>query len=184
MKRCWGETEPMRSYHDLEWGTPLHDDRTHFEFLILEGFQAGLNWVTVLKKREAFRKAFHNFNPQKVSRYKEKDVKRLLNNEGIIRNRLKIRAAIKNAQIFLKVQEEFGSFDKYIWQFVKGKPIQNKMKSFKKMKATSKESDALSSDLKKRGFSFVGSTICYALMQATGMVNDHLMTCFRYKKLS
>lgn len=182
MKRCWGDQEPMRSYHDKEWGVPLHDDQKIFEFLILEGFQAGLSWRTVLEKREAFRKAFRGFDPKKVARFTAKDQQRLLGNAGIIRNRLKIAAAINNAQRFLEIQKEFGSFDAYIWQFVGGKPIVNKRKSFKNLPATSKESDALSGDLKKRGFKFVGSTIVYSHMQATGMVNDHLMSCFRYKQ--
>lgn len=181
-KRCdWPGNNPlMIEYHDKEWGIPAHDDHALFEFLILEGAQAGLSWQTVLNKRENYRKAFDSFNPKKIARYDPKDVKRLLGNPGIIRNRLKIAATIENAKRFLEVQREFGSFDKYIWQFVGGKPITNKIKSLKDIPATTKESDAMSKDLKKRGFKFVGSTICYAFMQATGMVNDHQMNCFWY----
>ena len=166
-------------YHDKEWGVPVHDDRTIFEFLTLEGAQAGLSWYTVLRKREAYRKAFEQFDPKMVARYGKRKLKSLLNNPGIIRNQQKIVAAINNAQRFLEVQQEFGSFDRYIWRFVDGKPIMHKLTRLKDYPATSAESDALSKDLKQRGFKFVGSTICYAHMQATGMVNDHVVDCFR-----
>ncbi len=184
-KSCgWGTTNSlMIEYHDTEWGVPLHDDRKLFEFLVLDGFQAGVSWAIVLNKRENFRKAFHGFDPRRVAKYTEKDVERLLADPGIIRNRLKIRAAINNAQHFLEVQKEFGSFDKYIWQFVGGKPIRHKYKSLKEMPATSPESDAMSKDLRARGFQFVGSTICYAFMQAAGMFNDHVQECFRYREV-
>lgn len=180
--RCgWpGNDELMIKYHDEVWGKPIHDDKKIFEFLILEGAQAGLSWSTILKRREGYRKAFANFDIRKVAKFTEKDVRRLLNDSGIIRNRLKIRATISNAQHFIEVQNEFGSFDKYIWQFVGGKPIQNRFKSMKELPAVTKEAEALSKDLKKRGFSFVGPTIMYAHMQATGMVNDHIVDCFRY----
>ena len=170
-------------YHDEEWGVPVHDDRRLFEFLILEGAQAGLSWRTILNKRENYRKAFDNFDAEKIARYSEAKVAKLLNNEGIVRNRLKVRAAIMNAKAFLKVREEFGSFDKYLWRFVDGKPMVNHRKSMKELPAKTKISDAMSKDLLSRGFKFVGSTICYAHMQAVGMVNDHLVTCFRYKEL-
>jgi len=173
----------MIAYHDEEWGVPLHDDQEIFEFLVLEGMQAGLSWSTVLRKRENFRKAFHGFDPVKIARYGKRDVDRLLSNEGIIRNRLKIQAVINNAQRFLEVQKAFGTFDAYIWRFVGGKPIQNRFRSLSELPATSPESDALSKDLKARGFTFVGSTIMYAHMQATGMVNDHTVDCFRYRQL-
>ena len=169
-------------YHDVEWGVPVHDDQKQFEFLILEGAQAGLSWSTVLNKREGYRKAFANFDPVKVARFTDKKIAKLLENPAIIRNKLKVNSAVTNAKQFLKVQDEFGSFDKYIWQFVDGKPKQNKWKTTRQVPATSKESDALSKDLKKRGFKFVGSTIIYAHMQATGMVNDHLVGCYRYKQ--
>ncbi len=169
-------------YHDLEWGVPVHDDRKLFEMLILEGAQAGLSWITILRKRDNYRKAFDNFNVNKIAKYDKKKINQLLNNEGIIRNRLKIAATIINAQLFLEVQKEFGSFDTYIWQFVGGKPIVNTRKSIKEIPPTTPESDTISKDLKKRGFKFVGSTICYAFMQAVGMVNDHTADCFRYKK--
>ncbi len=169
----------MVEYHDKEWGVPEFDDQKLFEFLILEGAQAGLSWNTVLQKRENYRKAFDQFDAVKVARYKEKKIQSLLADAGIIRNRLKIHAAINNAQRFLEVQEEFGSFSQYMWQFVGGKPIVNKRRSLSEIPATTKESDAMSKDLKKRGFKFVGSTICYAHMQAVGMVNDHLVDCFR-----
>ncbi len=172
-----------QSYHDKEWGVPVHDDRKLFEFLVLDGFQAGVSWSIVLNKRENFRKAFHNFNARKIAKYTARDTKRLLADAGIIRNRLKIAAAISNAQRFLAVQKEFGSFDKYIWQFVGGKPKKNRFRSLKQIPATSKESDAMSKDLKARGFKFVGSTICYAFMQAAGMVNDHTTDCFRHKQV-
>ena len=174
----------MITYHDEEWGVPVHNDRKHFEFLILDAAQAGLSWRTVLYKREGYRKAFHNFDPKKVARYTAKDTKRLLANPGIIRNRLKVASAIQNAKSFLAVQKEFSSFDKYIWQFVNGKTIHNRLRSFKDIKATSPESDAMSKDLKQRGFRFVGSTICYAYMQAAGMVNDHVANCFRFNSRS
>jgi DNA-3-methyladenine glycosylase I len=173
----------MIQYHDKEWGVPVHNDQKLFEFLILEGAQAGLTWQTILNKREGYRKAFAGFDPVKIARFDSRDAKRLLKDSNIIRNRLKIAAAIENAKRFLKVQKEFGSFDKYIWQFVGNKPIKNKFKSLKKIPATTKESDAMSKDLKKRGFKFVGSTICYAFMQAVGMVNDHQTDCFRYDKI-
>ncbi len=183
--RCqWASgNELFFDYHDKEWGTPVHDVNTHFEFLILEGAQAGLSWSTILKRREGYRKAFANFDPKKVSKFNDKDFERLVNDPGIIRNKLKIKSAINNAKCFLEVQKEFGSFDKYIWQFVGNKPIDSKRKTIKDIPATSKESDALSKDLKKRGFSFVGSTIIYAHMQACGLVNDHEMKCFRYKEV-
>lgn len=183
--RCeWCGTDPLYvKYHDEEWGVPVHDDKKHFEMIILDGAQAGLSWLTVLRKRENYRKAFSDFDPAKVARYTEKKIEKLLNNPGIIRNKLKINSAITNARAFLKVQEEFGSFDKYIWQFVNYKPIINKWKSIDELPATSKESDAMSKDMKKRGFKFVGSTICYAYMQAAGMVNDHIVSCFRYKEV-
>jgi len=185
LKRCaWPSTDPlMIAYHDEEWGVPLHDDRKIFEFLVLEGMQAGLSWSTVLHKRENFRKAFHGFDPVKIAKYGKRDVDRLLSNAGIIRNRLKIQAAVNNARCFLDVQKEFGTFDAYIWRFVGGKPIRNRFKSLSELPATSPESDALSKDLKARGFKFVGSTIMYAHMQATGMVNDHLVDCFRHRQL-
>jgi DNA-3-methyladenine glycosylase I len=173
----------MVRYHDEEWGVPIHDDRLLFEFLILEGAQAGLNWLTILNKRKNYQTAFDGFDARKISRYDKSDVKRLLENSGIIRNRLKIAATIINAQKFLQVQKEFGSFDRYIWQFVGGKPIKHKIKSLSDIPVTTKESDAMSKDLIKRGFKFVGSTICYAFMQAVGMVNDHQTSCFRYKEL-
>jgi DNA-3-methyladenine glycosylase I len=183
-KRCdWGPRggELMIAYHDAEWGVPVHDDRKQFEFLTLESAQAGLSWLVVLRKREAYRRAFADFDPEKVARFTDKRIEKLLADPGIIRNRLKIAAAIANARAFLAVREEFGSFDKYIWRFVGGRPIQNRLQSMKDVRATSKESDALSKDLKQRGFKFVGSTIVYAHMQAVGMVNDHLVTCFRHK---
>lgn len=171
-------------YHDCEWGTPLHDDQKLFEFLTLEGAQAGLSWSMILKKRENYREAFNNFNPAIVARYGAKETERLLANAGIVRNRLKIASTVTNAQKFLEVQKEFGSFDKYIWQFVGGKPKVNSHSSMKEIPAKTKESDAMSKALLKRGFKFVGSTICYAFMQATGMVNDHEVSCFRYKEVS
>lgn len=173
----------MTEYHDLEWGVPLHDDRRLFEFLVLDAAQAGLSWQTVLLKRENYRAAFDNFDATKVARYTPKRVERLLLNPGIIRNRLKVESAIKNARAFLKVREEFGQFDRYIWQFVGGKPRVNTFRLLKELPAKTKESDAMSKDLKQRGFNFVGSTICYAFMQAAGMVNDHLITCFRRAEL-
>ncbi len=173
----------MTLYHDKEWGVPVHDDKKLFEFLILEGAQAGLTWQTVLNKRENYRKALHGFDPAKIARYDNKSVKRLLGNPGIIRNRLKIAATILNAKKFLEIQKEFGSFDTYIWQFVGGKPIKNKFKSLSEIPTTTKESDTMSKDLKKRGFKFVGSTICYAFMEAGGMTNDHTTDCFRYNAI-
>lgn len=174
----------MIEYHDNEWGTPIHDDNKLFEYLILDTFQAGLSWRTILHKRENFRRAFHDFDAGKISIYTEKDVKRLMSDSGIIRNKLKILGAIANAQKFLEMQKEFGSFDKYVWQFTKHKAIKNRFKELKELPAKTKESDAMSSDMKKRGFKFVGSTICYAFMQGAGMVNDHVIKCFRYKELS
>ena len=184
MIRCrWATGELNIPYHDEEWGVPLHDDRGLFELLILEGAQAGLSWDTVLMKRARYRQVFDGFDVEKVARYDKRKVRELLKDAGIIRNRLKIAATISNAQAFLKVQEEFGSFDKYIWQFVGGKPKQNAWKTHKRLPAKTTESDAMSKDLKKRGFRFVGSTICYAFMQPTGMVNDHLVSCFRHTDL-
>ncbi len=185
-KRCWGDIEGalMRDYHDREWATPVHDDLKIFEFLILEGMQAGLSWRMVLDKRENFRRAFGGFDPAKVARFTARDVRRLLGDAGIIRNRLKILAAINNAKRFLEVQKEFGSFDRYIWGFVGGKPVQSRLRSFADMPARTPLSDRISADLKARGFKFVGSTVVYAHMQATGMVNDHLVTCFRYNELA
>ncbi|MDR4497729.1 MAG: DNA-3-methyladenine glycosylase I [Candidatus Scalindua sp.] len=171
-------------YHDNEWGVPVHDDRKLFEFLVLEGAQAGLSWQTVLKKRENYRRAFNNFDIMKVSRYGNRKIEALLQDEGIIRNRLKIVSAIHNAKRFLEVQKEFGSFNSYIWKFVAGKPIVNRYTSVKEIPATTEISDTMSRDLKKRGFTFVGSTICYAHMQATGMVNDHIMNCHRYHEIN
>jgi DNA-3-methyladenine glycosylase I len=180
LQRCaWAKTEPNVSYHDKEWGVPVHDDRLLFEFLILEGAQAGLSWETILKKRDAYRKAFDNFNPSRVARYSPARAERLMKNAGIVRNRLKIESTIDNAKAFLRVQKEFGSFDAYVWAFVDGKPRLNRRKGGD-IPATSADSDALSRDLKRRGFRFVGSTIIYAFMQAVGMVNDHTMDCFRY----
>jgi DNA-3-methyladenine glycosylase I len=182
--RCtWpGADELYLEYHDIEWGAPLHEDRRLFEMLILEGAQAGLSWITILRKREAFRKAFDNFQPEKVAKYDDKKIEQLMANAAIIRNRSKINAAIGNARAFLETKGEFGSFDKYIWQFVGGKPLVNKWKRGGQIPAKTKESQAMSKDLKKRGFRFVGPTICYAYMQATGMVNDHLVECFRYEQ--
>jgi len=171
------------AYHDTEWGVPVHDDRVLFEFLILEGAQAGLSWITILKKRAAYRAAFDQFDPRKVARYDEARIALLLANDGIVRNRLKIRAAVQNAQSFLAVENEFSTFDQYIWQFTGGRPLQNRWKEHRQMPAKTAQSDAMSKDLAKRGFKFVGSTICYAFMQATGMVNDHLTSCFRYREL-
>jgi DNA-3-methyladenine glycosylase I len=182
--RCpWPVDALYIAYHDTEWGVPLHDDRALFEFLVLEGAQAGLSWHIVLKKRENYRAAFDQFDPRKVARYDQRKIEKLLGNVGIIRNRLKIASAVTNARAFLAVQEEFGTFDGYIWRFVDGKPIINHHRSMKDVPARTKESDAMSKDLKQRGFRFVGSTICYAHMQATGMVNDHLAHCFRHKEL-
>ena len=183
--RCpWSQNELNIPYHDEEWGVPVHDEKKWFEFLILEGAQAGLSWDTILRKRARYRDVFDGFDPAKVAQYDKKKVRELLRDEGIIRNKLKIAAAIGNAQAFLKVQGEIGSFDSYVWRFVDGRPKQNAWKTHKRVPAKTPQSDALSKDLQKRGFRFVGSTICYALMQATGMVNDHLVSCFRYKQVS
>ena len=182
--RCdWARDEMMIAYHDREWGVPLHDDRALFELLLLEGAQAGLSWTTILRKRENYRAAFDRFDARRIARYGEAKLAALLENEGIVRNRLKIRAAVGNAQAFLAVRKEFGTFDTYIWQFVDGKPVQNSWKSLQEIPATTKESDAMSKELKKRGFTFVGSTICYAFMQAVGMVNDHIVDCFRWREV-
>jgi DNA-3-methyladenine glycosylase I len=186
-KRCaWvtGSNPLMLEYHDREWGVPVHDDGKHFEFLVLEGAQAGLNWSIILNKREGYRRAFSGFDPSKVARYSEKRVQKLLLDPGIIRNRQKIEAAVRNARAFLTTQEEFGTFDAYAWRFVGGKPKVNRWRLMKQIPATSPESDAFSKDLKQRGFSFVGSTIIYAHMQAVGMVNDHLVDCFRYREVA
>jgi DNA-3-methyladenine glycosylase I len=184
MRCAWAKNDLAIAYHDAEWGVPLHDDRGLFEFLILEGAQAGLSWDTILRKRDAYRKAFDNFDPAKVARYGAARCEKLLLDDGIIRNRLKIASAISNAKAFLKVQKEFGSFDTYIWDFVGGKPIVNKLTGNGDIPAKTAVSDAISKDLKKRGFNFVGSTIMYAFMQAIGMVNDHLVSCFRYKEIN
>ncbi len=182
--RCfWATTPQMIAYHDAEWGVPQHDDRVLFEFLILEGAQAGLSWSTILAKRDAYRRAFSNFNFKTIARYDAKKTKQLMSNAGIVRNRLKISAAIQNARAFLAVQKEFGSFDEYIWQFVGGKPIVNSLSASSQIQARTDESDKMSRDLLKRGFKFVGPTICYAFMQAVGMVNDHLVNCFRYAEI-
>ncbi len=184
LERCtWSGAgdEQYVAYHDEEWGVPVHDDRKQFEFLTLESAQAGLSWATVLRKRENYRRVFANFDPEKVARFTAKQIEKLLLDPGIIRNRLKVQAAVTNARNFLDVQEEFGTFDKYIWSFVDGRPIRNSWATHKQVPATSRESDALSKDLKQRGFQFVGSTIIYPHMQAVGMVNDHLVTCFRHK---
>lgn len=184
MKRCdWAKNDLAIHYHDTEWGVPAHDDQKLFEFLILEGAQAGLSWDTILRKRENYRTAFDNFDAEKIALYDEKKCAELLQNEGIIRNRLKIASAVRNAKCFLEVKEDFGSFDKYIWNFVGGKPLVNAWENIKQVPAATEISDAMSKDLKKRGFNFVGSTIMYAFMQATGMVNDHLKNCFRYKEI-
>src|SRR5712671_2989100 len=185
MPRCaWATTEPAITYHDEEWGVPVHDDRTLFEFLILEGAQAGLSWITILKKRENYRKAFHGFRAEKIARYGARDVKRLLGDAGIVRNRLKIAAAVQNAKAFLALRQELESFEIYLWSFVGGKPMQNRWRTMAEVPARTTESDAMSRDLVRRGFKFVGSTICYALMQATGMVNDHLVSCPRHSGLT
>ncbi|HEY7307022.1 MAG TPA: DNA-3-methyladenine glycosylase I [Bryobacteraceae bacterium] len=184
--RCaWASGDTLSTaYHDREWGTPLHDDCGLFEFLILEGAQAGLSWSTILKKRPNYRLAFDWFDPRKVARYDERKLAALLNNAGIVRNRLKISAAVRNAQAFLAVQKEFGSFDAYVWVFVSGRPVQNRWRRTGDVPARTPQSDAMSKDLTRRGFTFVGSTICYAFMQATGMVNDHIVGCFRHKELA
>jgi DNA-3-methyladenine glycosylase I len=183
--RCgWSTSDKLYiNYHDNEWGVPVHDDRLLFEFLIFEGAQAGLSWSTILKKRENYCKAFNDFDAEKISRYNKSKIEKLLQNEGIVRNRLKIEATIQNAKSFLRVKKEFGNFDKYIWQFVNGKPVVNSWKSLKEIPAKTAESDAISKDLVKRGFKFVGSTICYAFMQAIGIVNDHVVDCFRYNEI-
>jgi DNA-3-methyladenine glycosylase I len=181
--RCaWAKGEQMIRYHDEEWGVPVHDDRTLFEFLILEGAQAGLSWSTILNKRENYRRAFDRFDLNLIARYERRKIKQLLADAGIVRNKLKIAAAIENAKAFLRVREEFGTFDRYIWQFVGGKPKVNAPRTIKQVPARTPESDAMSKDLKKRGFRFVGSTICYAFMQAVGIVNDHTRDCFRYQQ--
>jgi DNA-3-methyladenine glycosylase I len=185
-KRCeWvsGADPLMLDYHDREWGVPVHDDRKHFEFLVLEGAQAGLSWSTILKRREGYRRAFSDFNPEKVARYPDKKIEALIQDPAIIRNRLKIASAVRNARQFLAIQQEFGSFDDYAWRFVDGRPILNRRKGMGDIPATSPQSDAFSKDLKQRGFSFVGSTIIYAHMQAVGMVNDHMIDCFRYREV-
>jgi DNA-3-methyladenine glycosylase I len=184
-KRCnWGTDNPLYiDYHDREWGVPLHDDGRLFEFLILEGAQAGLSWLTILKKRENYRLALDGFDPRKIAEYDSAKIQNLLKNPGIVRNRLKLDATVTNARAFLKVQREFGSFDKYIWQFVDGRPIRNRWKFVAQIPARSNESDSMSTELKRRGFKFVGTTICYAFMQAVGMVNDHTVDCFRYQQI-
>ena len=183
--RCpWATGERYIAYHDTEWGVPLHDDRALFEFVILEGAQAGLSWSTILNKRDNYRRAFDGFDPRKVARYDERKVTALLGDERIVRNRLKVRSAVRNAKAFLAIQKEFGSFDRYIWQFTGGFPIQNAFRTTKEVPARTAQSDAMSKDLARRGFGFVGSTICYAFMQATGMVNDHIVDCFRYRQVT
>jgi DNA-3-methyladenine glycosylase I len=184
MKRCaWAGKNVFHAYHDTEWGVPVHDDRLLFEFLILEGAQAGLSWETILKKRERYRAVYDDFDAKKIARYTPRKIEKLLADPGIVRNRLKVAASITNAKAFLAVQKEFGSFDAYLWQFVGGKPIRNRRKSLKDIPARTPESDAMSKDLKRRGFKFVGTTICYAFMQAVGMVNDHEVNCFRHKQV-
>ncbi len=184
LRRCWGTTDPLYvRYHDEEWGIPVHDDRKLFEFLVLDSFQAGLTWLLILQRRDYFRKAFDNFNAEKVSKYTSADVERLMATPSIVRNQLKIKAAINNAEKFLSVQKEFGTFDTYIWSFVNGKTIHNCFTSWQDVPAETVESKAMSQDLKKRGFKFVGPTICYAFMQAAGLVNDHLTFCFRYRQI-
>jgi DNA-3-methyladenine glycosylase I len=183
--RCgWAGTDPAYvGYHDTEWGVPVHDDQRLFEFIVLEGAQAGLSWITILRKRDAYRAAFDRFDPEKVARYDARRIEKLLKNEGIVRNRLKIESAVKNARAFLEVQEEFGSFDAYQWGFVDGKPVVNRYESMKQVPARTPLSDKISKDMKRRGFSFVGSTIIYAHMQAVGMVNDHVVDCFRHRQV-
>jgi DNA-3-methyladenine glycosylase I len=184
LKRCtWPQTELDIAYHDTEWGVPVHDDRVLFEFLTLEGAQAGLSWSTILKKRPNYRRAFADFDPARVARYSAARVSRLLDDPGIVRNRLKVNSTVSNARAFLAVQDEFGSFDEYVWRFVDGRPRNNKWRSLRQIAPRTRQSDALSKDLQQRGFRFVGSTICYAFMQAVGMVNDHLTSCFRYREL-
>ena len=180
---CLG-SDLMMAYHDVEWGVPIHDDHKLFEFMVLDAFQAGLSWSTILNKRENFRKSFDNFDPAKIARYTDKKIERLLADPGIVRNRQKVVATVNNAKAFLKTQGEFGSFDNFIWRFVGGRPKRNRWKTMRQIPATSKESDAMSKELKSRGFKFVGSTICYAFMQAAGMVNDHIVGCFRYSEVN
>jgi len=184
-RRCeWGGSDPLYiAYHDEEWGVPAHDDRHLFEMLLLEGAQAGLSWLTILKKRENYRKAFHAFDPKKIAAYSQRDIQRLLNDPGIVRNRLKIESAIKNARGMLKIVQEFGSFSSFLWRYVNNSPRQNAWSSLSEIPARTEQSDMMSSDLKKRGFSFIGSTICYAFMQSVGMVNDHIVGCFRYAEV-
>jgi len=183
--RCpWAGTDPLYvAYHDTEWGVPSHDDRHLFEMLLLEGAQAGLSWITILRKRESYREAFEGFDPARVARFTPARIERLLKNPNIVRNRLKVAAAVRNAQAFLRVQDEFGSFDRYVWAQVGGRPLTNRFRTLRDVPARTPVSDALSRDLRRRGFTFVGSTICYAFMQATGMVNDHLVTCFRHRQV-
>jgi DNA-3-methyladenine glycosylase I len=183
-KRCdWAQSPEMIPYHDTEWGVPVHDDPTHFEFLVLEGAQAGLSWLTILKRREGYRKAFAGFDPAKVARFTPARIEKLLADPGIIRNRAKVESAVRNARAFLEVQKEFGSFDAYLWGFVGGRAVVNKWRRIAQVPPTSAESEAMSADLRRRGFGFVGPTVCYAHMQATGLVNDHLVSCFRYGQL-
>ena len=183
--RCWDTTDPLYiAYHDNEWGVPVHDDRTLFEFILLEGFQAGVSWSLILRKRENFRKAFDGFDPVKISKYTKDDIERLMSDEGILRNRLKIRSSVTNAKAFLEIQKEFGTFDKYIWEFVGGKAIKNALNSFSEMPAKSEISEVMCKDLKKRGFKFVGPVICYSFMQAVSMVNDHLVGCPRGENIN
>jgi len=186
LTRCgWtGSTPLMVAYHDTEWGVPVHDDRKLFEFLVLDAMQAGLSWAIILNKRDNFRRALHNFDPARIARYGARDLRRLLADAGIVRNRLKLSATMANARRFLEVAEAFGAFDRYIWQFVDGQPIQHRFETIRQIPATTRESDAMSKDLQGRGFKFVGSTICYAFMQAAGMVNDHLTHCFRYREVA
>ncbi len=185
LQRCsWAGDDPLYvAYHDHEWGVPVHDDRTLFEFLLLEGAQAGLSWITILKKRENYRQAFDGFDPRRIARYREARIQKLLGNAGIVRNKLKVRSTVTNARAFLEVEKEFGSFDRFIWQFVGGQPKENAWKTMSEVPASTPESDAMSKELKRRGFKFVGSTICYAYMQAVGMVNDHTVDCFRYREM-
>ncbi len=185
LQRCsWAGEDPLYvAYHDHEWGVPVHDDRTLFEFLILEGAQAGLSWITILKKRENYRRVFDGFDPRRVARYGEAKIEELLADPGIVRNKLKVRSAVTNARAFLEIEQELGSFDRFIWQFVGGRPKENAWKAMSEVPASTPESDAMSKELKRRGFKFVGSTICYAYMQAVGMVNDHAVDCFRYREL-
>jgi DNA-3-methyladenine glycosylase I len=184
LKRCWNVDKPLYiKYHDEEWGVPVHDDQKLYEFLVLDGFQAGLSWWLILEKREAFRAAFNSFDPEKVSKYTSKDIERLMNAPGVVKNRAKILATISNAQQFLNIQKEFGSFDAFIWKFVKGKTVQNVFRNSSEMPAETEQSRVMSRELKERGFKFVGPTICYSFMQAAGLVNDHLVDCFRFAQL-